>query len=258
MYYHDENSFLSKLDRKIGRFAVPNLPIIIIIAMAFVYLADYTMANANRPTFSQFLYFDRGLILQGQIWRIFTFSIVPESEGPLLFLLTLYFFWFIGTTVEKEWGSFRFNVFYLMGYLGSVASGFIMGYTTNYYLNLSLFLAFAILNAEARVLLFFFIPIKVKWLAIIDLVIIAIEFIFSGWIARVAILFSLFNVALFFWKGLYYRISSYFRRRRFKMAYDRGYNDFEKEEKKRRKRAKVKDLPKEDSSNSSNDDLFGF
>ena len=257
MYFYDENSLLSKLDRKIGRYAVPNLPIILIIAMAAVYLADYTMLSVDMPQFSTYLAFDRKLILQGQIWRIFTFSFVPESGGPLFVILSLYFMWFLGTTIEREWGSFRFNVYYLMGYLGSVASGFIMGYTTNYYLNLSLFLAFAILNAEAKVLLFFFIPIKVKWLALIDVAILLIEFIFNGWVARVAILFSLFNVILFFWKNLYYRISSYFRRRRFRLAVDRGYQDVEKEEKKRQKKAKakVKDLP---NDQSDGDDLFGF
>ena len=259
MYYSDDNSLLSKLDRKIGRFAVSNLALVLVVAMALVYLADYTLALKEMPLFSSFLYFDRALILQGQVWRIVTFAIVPEFDSPLFVLLSLYFFWFIGTTIEKEWGSFRFDAFYLMGYLGSVVAGFIMGFTTNYYLNLSLFLAFAILNAEAKVLLFFFIPIKVKWLAYIDLAILVLEFIISGWAMRVALLFSLANVILFFWKGLYYRVSSYFRRRRFKVAYDRGYQEFEKEERKRQKKAKkvkVKDLPP--NENNNNDDLFGF
>ena len=141
-----------------------------------------------------------------------------------------------------------------MGYLGSIASGFIMGGTTNYYLNLSLFLAFAILNAEAKVLLFFVIPIKVKWLAIVDLAILSLEFIFSGWIARVAIIFSLLNVALFFWKIPYRKIVSRHRRKRFQIAYDRGFEETQKREKKH-KRTKVKDLPKDENNN---DDLFGF
>lgn len=256
MYYNDENSFLSKLDRKIGRFAVPNLAFILVIAMAFVYLVDYSLAIKGMQLFSNFLYFDRELILSGQVWRIFTFTIVPEFDSPLFVLLSLYFFWFIGSIIEKEWGCFRFNAFYLMGYLGSVASGFLMGYTTNYYLNLSLFLAFAILNSEAKVLLFFFIPIKVKWLALIDLAIILIDFIFNGWIARVAIIFSLLNVVLFFWKIPYRNMVSRHRRRRFKVAYDRGLEDNKKREKKqKRTRAKVKDLPVEDNNS---DDLFGF
>ena len=256
MYYHDENSLLSKLDRKIGKFAVPNLAFILVIAMAFVYLVDYTLAIKGKQLFSNFLYFDRALILNGEVWRIFTFTIVPEFESPLFVLLSLYFFWFIGSIIEKEWGCFRFNAFYLMGYLGSVVSGFLMGYTTNYYLNLSLFLAFAILNSEAKVLLFFVIPIKVKWLALVDLAIILIDFIFSGWIARVAIIFSLLNVALFFWKIPYRKMVSRHRRRRFQIAYDKGLEEtYKKEKKQKRAKAKVKDLPVEDNKD---EDLFGF
>ena len=258
MYYHDENTFLSKLERKVGKFAVPNLALVLVIAMAFVYCADYLLAVKGFPRFSYFLYFDRELILDGQIWRVFTFTVVPEFDSPFFVLLSLYFFWFIGSTVEKEWGSFRFDLFYLMGYLGAVASGFLMGYASNYYLNLSLFLLFAILNSETKVLLFFCIPIKVKWLAYIDLAILTLEFIVNGWAGRVLILFSLFNIALFFWRTVWFRISSYFRRRRFKIAYDRGFQETEKKEKKRHKRAKVKSLPKEENTPSSDDDLFGF
>ena len=104
MYYHDENSLLSRLDRKIGKFAVPNLAFILVIAMAFVYLVDYTLAIKGKQLFSNFLYFDRALILNGEVWRIFTFTIVPEFESPLFVLLSLYFFWFIGSIIEKEWG----------------------------------------------------------------------------------------------------------------------------------------------------------
>ena len=142
-----------------------------------------------------------------------------------------------------------------MGYLGSVASGFIMGYTTNYYLNLSLFLAFAILNAEAKVLLFFVIPIKVKWLALVDLILLLLSFIISSWTMRVAIIFSLINVVLFFWKIPYRNMVSRLRRRRFKIAYDKGFEESVKREKKRTK-TKVKDLPT--ANDNGNDDLFGF
>ena len=256
MYYHDENSLLSKLDRKIGKFAVPNLALILVIAMGFVYIVDYSLAIKGMPLFSSFLYFDRELILNGQVWRVITFTIVPEFDSPLFVLLTLYFFWFIGSVIEKEWGCFKFNAFYFTGYLGSVVSGFIMGGTTNYYLNLSLFLAFAILNAEAKVLLFFVIPIKVKWLAYIDLAILALEFIFSGWEARVAIIFSLINIALFFWKIPYRKMVSRHRRKRFQIAYDKGFEEtYKREKKQKRSKAKVKDLPVEDNKD---EDLFGF
>ena len=153
----------------------------------------------------------------------------------------------------------KFTIYYLMGYLGSLVSGFIMGFTTNYYLNLSLFLAFAILNSEVKVLLFFFFPIKVKWLALLDFVIILIDLILGSWITRVAILFALLNVILFFWKPLYNLIANYFRRKSFERRVEQGYKEAEKlrreQEKQNAERvdAEVKDIPPDDG-----DDLFGF
>ena len=202
------------------------------------------------------MYFDRNLVFQGQVWRIITFVFMPEEDSILFALLTLYFYWFIGTTVENEWGAFRFNVYYLTGYVGALASGFIMGYTTNYYLNLTVFLAYAILNAESVVNIFFVIPIKVKWLAIVEFVLIAIDLVFAGWVAKVAILFSLLNVILFFWKDLYYIVRNYFRRQRYKREVEQGYYEADvNPPKEKKKKSKVKD-GKENFNNQSNDDDF--
>ena len=265
MYYYENDGFLSRLERKLGRFALPNLALYIVIIMGLVYVADYTLIRLERPTLSSYMYFDRFLIMQGQVWRIFTFTFVPENDSVLFVFLTLYFFWFMGSTIENEWGSFRFNLYYLTGYLGSLTSGFIMGYTTNYYLNLSLFLAFAILNSEAKVLLFFFIPIKVKWLALIDLIIIILDFISVSWAMRLAIIFALLNVVLFFWKQLYIRVKNFFRRRKYKRTIEKGYRDLERAERKANKKANKKNQIRvidvsEEEKNKKNidDDLFGF
>lgn len=257
--YYDENSFLNKLERKIGWLAIPNLALILVVAMGAVWLADFVLVRLEVIPLSYYLQFNRTLVLRGEVWRVLTFIFVPENDGTLFVFLTLYFFWFMGSTLEAEWGAFRFTIYYLMGYLGSLASGFIMGFTTNYYLNLSLFLAFAILNSEVKVLLFFFFPIKVKWLALLDFVIILIDLILGSWIARVAILFALLNVILFFWKPLYNLIANYFRRKSFERRVEQGYKEAEKlrreQEKQNAERvdADVKDIPPDDG-----DDLFGF
>ncbi len=81
---------------------------------------------------------------------------------------SLYFYYLIGTALEREWGSFWFDVYYFCGAIGTVIAGFITGSATNYYLNMSLFFAFAALYPNFQVLLFFFIPIKIKWLAYVD------------------------------------------------------------------------------------------
>ena len=258
--YNDEDTFLDKLERKIGWLSIPNLALILVIAMGLVWVADFALVRLDRLPLSYYLYFNRDLVLKGEVWRVLTFIFVPEDDGTLFVFLTLYFFWFMGSTLETEWGTFKFTVYYLTGYLGSLASGFIMGFTTNYYLNLSLFLAFAILNSEVKVLLFFFLPIKVKWLALLDLVIIVIDLIFSTWAMRVAIIFALLNVILFFWKKLYYMISNYFRRKSYERSIQKGYEEVEKRRREEERKnaqnvdAQVKDLPPKDGD----DDLFGF
>lgn len=227
--YNDDNSFLNKLERKIGWFAVPNLAFIIVVAMGGVWLADFVLIRLEILPLSYYLQFDKALILNGEVWRVLTFIFVPQdSSGTFFFLLTLYFFWFMGSTLEAEWGTFKFTVYYFVGYLGAVASGFLMGYATNYYLNLSLFLAFAILNPDIKVMLFFFFPIKVKWLALLDLAIIIFDLVIGSWAVRVAILFMLLNVILFFWKILYYKIANYFRKKSYERSIERGYKEAEK------------------------------
>lgn len=257
--YNEENSFLDKLERKIGWLAIPNLALILVVAMGAVWVADFVLIRIEVVPLSYYLDFNRDLVLNGEVWRVLTFIFVPENDGTLLVFLTLYFFWFMGSTLEAEWGTFKFTIYYLMGYLGSLVSGFIMGFTTNYYLNLSLFLAFAILNSEVKVLLFFFFPIKVKWLALVDFILILVDLVLGSWIMRVAILFALLNVILFFWKPLYYLIANYFRRKSFERRVEQGYKEAEKLRREQEKQnaesvdAEVKDIPSDDG-----DDLFGF
>ena len=215
MYYdYDDNSLLSKLDRKFGRYGLKNLMFIIVIGMAFVWLADFALSRVDNASLSSYLMFDKNKVLAGEVWRVLTFVFIPESDSVLFLLFSLYFFWFMGSLIEKEWGAFRFNLFYLVGYLGSLASGFITGYATSYYLNLTLFLAFAILNPNVQVMLFFIVPIKVKWLAILDIVLIGLELIVMPLVGKIAILVALLNVILFFWRPVFRSIKNYFRRKR--------------------------------------------
>ncbi len=254
MYYdYNDDTLLGKLNRKFGRYGIKNSMMILIIGMIVVWAMDYVLLRAEYLPISSFLYFDRRKIFEGEVWRLITFVFLPEESSLLFIALYLYFMWFLGACLENEWGYFKFNVFLLCGYLGSVISGFITGFTTNYYFNLTLFLAFAILNPNMQVRLFFFIPIKVKWLALIDAGIILLEFIVAHWIYKVAIAFALLNIILFFWRNLYYSIRNYFRRKRYQREVKRGYGDLEKESRRSKKRAKVKDLPNE---NVDSDDLF--
>ena len=104
--------------------------------------------------------------MHGEVWRLFTFVFIPQSTSPLGLVLTLYFYYLIGNTLENTWGDFQFNVYYLCGMLGAILAAALTGYGTSYYINLSLFFAFAMLYPDFQVLLFFIIPIKMKYMAL--------------------------------------------------------------------------------------------
>ena len=148
-------NWLNRPERRIGRHYIPQLMKYLTIAMLGVFILEYLPLPKRAWGL---LYFDRDLILQGQIWRLITFIFLPPSGSLIFILLTLYFYYFLGTSLENHWGGARFNIYYAIGVLGNILSGFLTGYTTNEYLNTSLLLAFAVLYPDMEFLLFFFLP----------------------------------------------------------------------------------------------------
>ncbi len=171
---------MKSIDRfcaKHPRFGIPNLMLYIVIANAVVYI--FSMIDTTNGSFISYLTFKPSRILAGEVWRIITFIFIPQGGSNLLFVaLSLYFYYFIGSTLERTWGSGRFTIYYALGYLLLVVFGFFIWISTGssilptfisaHYLNLSMFFAFATLYPDTRVLLFFIIPIKIKWLALVD------------------------------------------------------------------------------------------
>ena len=158
------------------RFGIPNLMRYIVIGTAAVYILMVLTRNNDANALS-FLSFNLNGLLHGEIWRIVTFIFVPGDMRPFWLIVALYFYYWIGSSLEREWGTARFTLYYLSGalltVLGVVIVSLITGnhYLTIYgtgYVNLSMFLAFAVLFPDVQVLLFFIIPVKMKWLAYID------------------------------------------------------------------------------------------
>ena len=162
------------------------------------------------------LAFSPDLIAQGQVWRLVSFLLLPPSGGPLVVVLYLYFYWFIGTTLEREWGPAKFTLFYFLGGLFTLAAGFILSLwglgsvIDMYYVNMSMFLAFATLYPDLQVLFFFVIPMKVKWLAWLDLALFAyqcIRYVSGGlWMLCLLPLAALLNYLVVFWPELAERL----------------------------------------------------
>lgn len=191
--------WLDRLERKFHRFGIPRLMLYIVIGNAIVALFDILLSLKGGMTLSSLLFFSPALVLQGQVWRVLTFVLVPPASGSLFFLLiSLYFYYFVGTSLEHAWGSFRFTFYYLIGMIGSLIAGCIAGIGTVFYLNMSLFFAYAILFPEQQVLLFFCIPIKVKYLGLLDAAFFLYQIIVSPWAYRLAALMAIVNFLIFF------------------------------------------------------------
>jgi len=186
--------WLNKLERKFGRYAISNLMYYIIGITLAVYIVQYVL---NISAYS-YLAFIPGLIMKGQVWRIITFIFIPPASSIVTIAFVMYFYYMMGTTLENEWGTFKFNIYYLFGMIGTIIAAFLTGDGTSVYLNLSLFLAFAYLFPDIEILLFFVLPVKVKWIAYMDWAYFIFSLIFGTMSTRVAAIASLINFFIFF------------------------------------------------------------
>lgn len=188
-------NWLYKLERKFGKFSIPDLMVYVTCTMLAVYIFDLLVPSVSIMSYMTLV---PSLVLKGQVWRLITFIFLPPDSSLLFILFSLYFYYFIGRLLENEWGSFKFNIYYLFGVVGTIIASLFTGFGTNYYLNMSLFFAFATLFPNMEVLLFFFIPIKIKYLAYLDAAFFLVAFITGGWVSRGAIIASLINYIIFF------------------------------------------------------------
>ncbi len=202
-------NWLTKLERKYGRWCIPNLIAILVGGQIVVYAVELFV---NRYI-TYFLTLTRPALFAGEVWRLVTFLFVPFSSGGILsFALGAYFAWFIGSALEAVWGDFRFNLYILAGMLGAVLACLATGWADTYCLSLSLLLAFALLYPEMQVLLFYIIPIKVKYFGIFAAAIWVLSFFGTSWAGRLNYLLSMAGFFLFFGPVLWSNIRAWYRR----------------------------------------------
>ena len=168
--------FLNRFNRGVSRFlykhpgfGIPRMMLYLIIGNALVYLFSM-MDQTGMLTWYLCLVPDR--LLKGEVWRLVTFVFVPNTGRLIFLVIELYFYYLIGSTLEQAWGVGKFTVYYLCGMLITIVYGILASLITGRslaltgsYLSMSMFFVYATLWPENRVMLFFFIPIKVKWLA---------------------------------------------------------------------------------------------
>ena len=190
---------LDKLERKLGWLAIKNLTVYLVVGNAIVWLAGFIFTNID---LASRLELDPALVYKGELWRVFSFIFLNTFGSSVLSaILELYFLYIVGSNLEASWGSFRLTLYYFIGFALTAAVSLVTGFPVfgARYIHLSLFFAFASLAPEMRILLFFIIPVKIKWLAWAAWAFTAYEFITAGsWIIRLYILAALVAYALFF------------------------------------------------------------
>lgn len=222
---------MSPFERKFGKYAIRNLSFVLVAC----YAVGYVIQLFDRTgLITGFLTLNPYAILHGQIWRLVTWILIPPSSGGLFFtLIMLYFYCSLGTSLEQTWGTYRYNVYLFQGMLFTVAGSFLlMGYCylfkpvidivegsrivhvtvdtpykyfgyiammfSTYFINMSIFLAYAATFPDAQVLLMFIIPIRVKWLGVIYAVMLAVQFLGTNVYGKFVIGASLLNFIVFF------------------------------------------------------------
>jgi membrane associated rhomboid family serine protease len=188
--------WLDSLERRFHFIAIPQFPLFIATANGLIYL----MAQFQ-PDFVGRLLLDPGMVRAGEWWRVLTFLFVPPMDmNPIFLVFWLLLIYQFAQTLEHAWGEFRFFVFYLVGAAATVAGALLVSHEPvgNSLLYITLFLAFATLFPDFELLLFFIIPVKVKYMAWFFWFLLALWFLAGSFSTRVAIGSALLNYALFF------------------------------------------------------------
>lgn len=191
---------LDKLERHLGRFAIPGLPLILVAGQALAWF------GLTRRILSPEYVLFRAEDLDGHTWwRMLTFLFCPPSANVILALFAWWMFYFFGNALEGFWGTFRFNLFVFLGWAFTVGAGFLYphSFVTNLFLGLTVFLAFAYLNPDFEISIFLILPIQVRWLAILSWAGLIWLFITGSAGARVQIAASVANFFLFFGRDVY-------------------------------------------------------
>jgi len=216
-------NWITRAERHFGHLAIPNLIRVITGFSALVFVL-YKLVN---PHLIEVLALDPQAVMRGQVWRLVTYIFIPSIGSPIidwiLAAFYIWYMWWIGDGLESALGSFRVNVFYLLGMIGVTVAAFYSGSGFSaVMLNSSLFFAFARFYPEEVIYLMGLVPVKVKWLAWISGIFLVFGFLANGWSYRISLLVAFANYFIFFGREIFqdavHRREVHGRRMRFEAA----------------------------------------
>ena len=213
-------TFIDRLQRRFGWLAVPNVTLTLIVGQAVLFFANFL---AEREFLPQGISLDRveldpAKVMQGEVWRLVTFLFMPPAMPAIFAVFYFSLLHTFGTTLEQQWGTFKYNLYLLTGYLANVAAAFVGAFllqqqiapelndtlklasvtASNTFLYGSVFLAFARLYPDFILNLFFVLPIRIKWLAILAWIAYGYGLLTGDWVTRMLIIATVLNYLLFF------------------------------------------------------------
>jgi hypothetical protein len=201
-------------ERRLGWLAVPKIGILIITLQA----AGFLMVMSE-TAWTERLSLIPDRVFEGEYWRLITFLALPLSSSPFWVLFALWFLYFVFDAIESHWGAFKTTVYVLTAVVLTWVFSLVTGYPvqTARHFESTLFLAAAALMPELEVSLFFVLPIKLKWLAVLAALVVIWGAIHAGWMERFYLLAVYFNFVLFFAPSALAQIKARYRRK----AYER-------------------------------------
>lgn len=189
---------INRIERAFGDYAIPNLTLYLMLFQGFTFFISLA-----RPDYVMKLVLSHDQFFAGQWWRLLTLLVVPPPMHPVFIIFYLFVYYFIGTALEARWGAFRYDLYFLIGYIATVLAVLIPGaVVSNFYLMESVFLAFAWLYPDFEFLLFLILPVKVKWLALIGWISYALAILMGDWTTRAEVAAGTINFLLFFHSDL--------------------------------------------------------
>ncbi|MBP1547654.1 MAG: hypothetical protein J6A37_13805, partial [Oscillospiraceae bacterium] len=103
--------FKYKLRRFFRNIGIDSLMTYVAASMAIIFVGDLFTGGMLSP----FLAFSRDAILQGEIWRLVTFLVLPQTGSAVWIVLSVYYYYWIGRELEQEWGSHNLTLYFLLG-----------------------------------------------------------------------------------------------------------------------------------------------
>ena len=210
---HRFPKWLRVVVQKLDFVGIPNLAPLLCAMAGMAFLAK-AMGGASVERFL----FDPVLVLQGEWWRLFGFPVSDGLDNPLYLIFYVLYLYFVINALESHWGPGPLTVFLGLGYISALAASFLTMQPLSiwFYILENVSLAFGTLFPDMELYIYFVLPVKAKWLAMLAGGYIIFQCLRGGVFVTLFLTITLIPYLLFFSPMLYTLV-----RTRYKVAKNR-------------------------------------